>query len=79
MVTKTVDALGDLTVSSPHFHKKTPHDQTAQSHSPQVMVANAGIIIPKPMMDTDLAEFSLILNVRKIPRASQAKLDRTQH
>lgn len=40
-------------------------------HSPQVMVANAGIIIPKPMMDTDLGEFSLILNVRKIPKTSK--------
>ena len=28
------------------------------------MVANAGIIIPKSMMDTDLGEFSLIMNVR---------------
>ncbi|RVX74233.1 hypothetical protein B0A52_02065 [Exophiala mesophila] len=28
-----------------------------------VMVANAGIIIPKSMMDTDLGEFSLIMNV----------------
>ncbi len=40
-------------------------------HSTQVMVANAGIIIPKSMMDTDLGEFSLILNVSEMPEISK--------
>ncbi|KAK5054469.1 hypothetical protein LTR84_001360 [Exophiala bonariae] len=42
---------------------KSPIARLLNPHATQVMVANAGIIIPKSMMDIDLEEFSLILNV----------------
>ena len=38
------------------------------------MVANAGIIIPKAMMDFDLAEFNQILNVSEIVESSKERL-----